>query len=215
MISIRPTVPAAATIPCARWPLPEKKKKKSPESVRWRATPSIYVDRAVRPRLEAPPPIPCSHGAHRGGADALLSLRALRGLLLVLSGFALQLLLPFSADATSAAENAPRREKRKGKGKGKGKGEVIGARSVRDWEAKARRGMAIRRLGRVEEEEEERSKREFAVFTTERGDKLFTQSWTPLIVPTKYTCLFVFLLNHHLKMLEEEVSICYLQAKHV
>lgn len=57
--------------------------------------------------------------------------------------------------------------------------------------------MAIRRL-RLEEDGDERlSKREFSLFTTARGDVLFTQSWTPVSVQTKALIVLMHGLNEH------------------
>ncbi|KAL6655630.1 hypothetical protein ACP70R_006456 [Stipagrostis hirtigluma subsp. patula] len=59
--------------------------------------------------------------------------------------------------------------------------EEMGRRSAVEMDAAVRRELAIRRL--QEEAEGEagagRSRRDFAVFETARGDALFTQSWTP------------------------------------
>lgn len=59
--------------------------------------------------------------------------------------------------------------------------EELGRMSVVEMDAAVRRELAIRRL-REEVEAEAgtgRSRRDFAVFETARGEALFTQSWTP------------------------------------
>lgn len=74
---------------------------------------------------------------------------------------------------------------------GEGEGERRWWRGAEEMDAAVRRELAIRRL---QEEAEEagtgRSRREFAVFETARGDTLFTQSWTPAAAdPVRYSHL--------------------------
>jgi acylglycerol lipase len=62
-------------------------------------------------------------------------------------------------------------------------------RGAEEMDTAVRREIAIQRL---QEEAEEagagRSRREFAVFETARGDTLFTQSWTPAAAdPPRYS----------------------------
>jgi hypothetical protein len=64
-------------------------------------------------------------------------------------------------------------------------------RGAEEMDTAVRREIAIQRL---QEEAEEagagRSRREFAVFETARGDTLFTQSWTPAAAdPPRYSHL--------------------------
>ncbi|KAL6846611.1 hypothetical protein ACP4OV_024059 [Aristida adscensionis] len=80
---------------------------------------------------------------------------------------------PASEMAAAAAEGGEEEEE----------GEEVGRRSAVEMDAAVRRELAIRRLQEEAEADAEagrgRSRRDFAVFETARGDALFTQSWTP------------------------------------
>lgn len=151
------------------------------------------MDSAIKPAAIAPPrPLILTSGVswRVNGLLSLVVLRALRSLLLLLNGFILLLLLPFRRRmvVVSPAEGVSGGRKATGRGGAMVVRVPAGVvpRRPRDFqEAAARRGMAIHRIG-VEEEEGRRSKREFALFATARGDTLFTQSWAPVSVQTKY-----------------------------
>ncbi|XP_008789243.2 monoacylglycerol lipase-like [Phoenix dactylifera] len=191
-----------------------KVRSRSSESQRRRS--SIEMDPAIKPAaIAAPRPLVLT-SRPSGRVNALLSLvslRALRSLLLLLNGFILLLLLPFRRRTVvvSAAEG----EEAEGvRGARKGAGRRGGAMVVRvptgmvprrprdfqEGEAEARRAMAIRRM-RVEKEEEEedgrRSERACELFATARGDTLFTQSWAPVSVQTKGLVVLLHGLNEH------------------
>ncbi|XP_062200061.1 uncharacterized protein LOC133902480 [Phragmites australis] len=74
--------------------------------------------------------------------------------------------LPPASEMASAAAAAEEEEER-------------GRMRAVEMDAAVRRELAIRRLREEAEAEEGRSRRDFAVFETARGDALFTQSWTP------------------------------------
>lgn len=58
-------------------------------------------------------------------------------------------------------------------------------RRPRELDAVVRRAMAIKRIRVEAEGDDEKNVRDFSIFTTERGDTLFTQSWTSVAVRTK------------------------------
>ncbi|XP_072978034.1 uncharacterized protein [Typha angustifolia] len=187
MICIGATAYPAARFPTHHRYSPEKKKFPARTSSLSRL--SLRMDRAMRPAF-ASQPLVLTSGAS-GRVSALLSLRALRGLLLLLYGFLLLLLHPFQRRSLVVAAE------------GKVMVRVpaaVATRRRRDHEAAARRAMAIRRLGEEEEEEGEeegKSKREFGLFETARGDTLFTQSWTPISTPIKGLVVLLHGLNEH------------------
>ncbi|RRT63497.1 hypothetical protein B296_00037817 [Ensete ventricosum] len=129
-----------------------------------------------------------------GRVTALLSLRVLRGLLLLLQAAALLLLLPFRwrPRLVSAAERsapAPADGRPEGSRKGGHGGVVVRVpaamvpRRQREHDASWRRALAVRRV--VEAMKEGQPGRDFSLFTTARGDTLFTQSWTPVNLKTR------------------------------
>ncbi|KAJ6800839.1 uncharacterized protein M6B38_202250 [Iris pallida] len=144
-------------------------------------------------------PLILSSGAS-GRATVLFSLRALRSLLLLFNSFLLLLLFPFRRRTMEVSERSEKSERSEEEKSPSVVVRVPAAmvRREREGEVAARRGMAIRRLGTKEEEDEERrTKREFCIFSTPRGDTLFTQSWTPLAVQTKGLVVLMHGLNEH------------------
>lgn len=144
-----------------------------------------------------------------GRVTALLSVQVLRSLLHLLQAVLLMILLPFRrrsivVTAAQGADGAGPSGDGKREGGSSGAAKVVVRvpagmvpRRPRDGEVAARRAMAIRRL-RLEEDGDERlSKREFSLFTTARGDVLFTQSWTPVSVQTKALIVLMHGLNEH------------------
>ncbi|KAG1358783.1 monoglyceride lipase [Cocos nucifera] len=170
------------------------------------------MDSTIKAATIAPPRPLIRTSGTSGPVNALLSLvslRALRSLLLLLNGFILLLLLPFRrrtvmVSAVEGEEVEGVSGARKGTGRGGATVVRVPAgmvpRRPRDFhEAAARRGMAIRRMGVEKEEEDEgrRSEREFALFATARGDTLFTRSWAPVSVQTKGLVVLLHGLNEH------------------
>ncbi|WOL02608.1 monoglyceride lipase-like [Canna indica] len=150
--------------------------------------------------MMAEPPILTSGAS--GRVTALLSLLALRGflLLLLLRAFVLLLLLPFrwrSASTVAAAEGRADASK-KGGGHGGVMVRVPAAmvpRRQREQETAARRALAVERV--KEAREQGQHGRSFSLFTTARGDTLFTQSWTPLNMKTRGLVVVMHGLNEH------------------
>ncbi|XP_039127691.1 monoacylglycerol lipase-like [Dioscorea cayenensis subsp. rotundata] len=146
-------------------------------------------------------PLMLTSGAS-GRVNALLSLRVLRSLLLLLNSLILFLLLPFRRRArfVAAAERPSSGvgEDKKGAVVVRVPAGMVARRRGSEGEAAVRRAMAIRRVGvREEKGEEKRSKREFAMFSTARGDSLFTQSWTPVVKATRGLVVLMHGLNEH------------------
>ncbi|CAL9762805.1 unnamed protein product [Musa acuminata subsp. burmannicoides] len=155
------------------------------------------VMRAERPMLTS--------GAS-GRVAALLSVRVLRGLLLLLQAAALLLLLPFrwrpllvstaERSAPAPADGRPEASRKGGHG-----GVVVRVpaamvpRRQREHDASWRRALAVRRV--VEAMKEGQLGRDFSLFTTARGDTLFTQSWTPVNLKTRGLVVLLHGLNEH------------------
>lgn len=74
---------------------------------------------------------------------------------------------------------------------------VMVPRRSRESEEAVRRAMSIRRIGVSEEGDDGRSFRDFALFSTSRGDTLFTQSWTSVSIRTKGILVLLHGLNEH------------------
>ncbi|KAL3512485.1 hypothetical protein ACH5RR_025202 [Cinchona calisaya] len=159
-------------------------------------------------------PVMLTSGAS-GRINALLSLRAWKSLLMVITAFVLLLFLPFRRRRMASPASVSQGGGGSGSGSGNGKEEKQGekkggvpvvrvpaamvprksAAATVDKEVAERRALAIKR---VLEDDDKRSVREFDLFGTSRGDTLFTQSWTPP-VDTKVRGLVVLLhgLNEH------------------
>ncbi|WOL20143.1 hypothetical protein Cni_G28945 [Canna indica] len=117
-----------------------------------------------------------------GRVLAVLSLLALRGVLLLLNGFLLLLLLPFQRRTAPVPVEAEEEENG-----GRGKAVV------------ARRVLAIEKVREVSAEEDEvgGSVREFAMFQTARGEALFTRSWTHRSLQPRGLVVILHGLNEH------------------
>lgn len=59
-----------------------------------------------------------------------------------------------------------------------------GGGGVLEQEVMARRSLAIRRV--LQDDRDQKIKRDFSLFATSRGDALFTQSWTPISVNVRF-----------------------------
>ncbi|KAL4296071.1 hypothetical protein GQ457_12G007830 [Hibiscus cannabinus] len=153
---------------------------------------------------------PLTSGAS-GRINALFSLRALRSLLLLLNAVVLFLILPFRgtrrASAIGSGEKVGKEEKQESRWKGSSSSSSAGvvrvpvamlphrrAAAVVDQEAAARRSLAIQR---VVQDEDDQTVREFSLFTSARGDTLFTQSWTPVSVIVRGVVVLLHGLNEH------------------
>ncbi|KAK8692656.1 hypothetical protein V6N13_070263 [Hibiscus sabdariffa] len=149
---------------------------------------------------------PFTSGAS-GRLTALFSLRALRSLLLLLNAVVLLLLLPFRGQrrvsASVSGEKVGKDEKQECGRKGWAATVVRVPSAMFHWrnvavavdhEAAARRSQAIRR---VFQDDDDDTVREFSLFSTARGDTLFTQSWTPISVKVRGLVVLLHGLNEH------------------
>ncbi|TYH03260.1 hypothetical protein ES288_A09G206100v1 [Gossypium darwinii] len=151
---------------------------------------------------------PLTSGAS-GRINALFSLRALRSLLLLLNAVVLFLLLPFRgqrrASAICSGEEVGKDEKQDCRRKGSSSSSAVmrvpaamvlrrSAAVILDQEAAARRSLAIQR---VVEDDDNGTVREFSLFTSARGETLFTQSWTPVSVVVRGVVVLLHGLNEH------------------
>ncbi|KAK8952252.1 hypothetical protein KSP39_PZI004631 [Platanthera zijinensis] len=203
MICIEASVPATK-IPC-RLLRDRKRRKLEHSSVRVSTLSAKREAGGARTTVGKPLPMMLTSGA-TGRVRALFSLRSLRSLLLLLNGILLLLLLPFRRRAivVSAEEklDASGLAGRRG-GDEKRESVLVRVPSVRvsrrssEMESAARRAMSIRRIGTKAEGDADRSVRDFALFSTARGDTLFTQSWTSVFVPTKGLVVLLHGLNEH------------------
>ncbi|XVE63955.1 hypothetical protein DITRI_Ditri07aG0062100 [Diplodiscus trichospermus] len=149
---------------------------------------------------------PFTSGAS-GRINALFSLRALRSLLMLLNAVVLLLLLPFRGKRRSSAihsgEKVGKDEKQESGRKGSAAPLVRVPAAMVPWrsaalavdqEAAARRSLAIRR---VVQDEDDVTLTEFLLFSSARGDTLFTQSWTPISVKVRGLVVLLHGLNEH------------------
>nr|XP_029123772.1 uncharacterized protein LOC105056382 isoform X5 [Elaeis guineensis] len=152
------------------------------------------MDPAVKPSSMAEA-VMLTSGAS-GRVNALLSLRFLRRLLLLLNAVLLFVLFPFRwrPGLPPCPGPAARDDRREGSRKS-GAGAVVVRvpaamvpRRQREQEAAARRAAAVRRV--LAAREEGRRGRDFSLFVTARGETLFTQSWAPDTVKTRFRNLF-------------------------
>lgn len=139
-----------------------------------------------------------------GLINALLSVRALRSLVVLVGALVLLLLVPFRGRRGSV--DRPKDDKHEVTHASIRKVPVVrvpatvpwrcGAAVAVDQDVAARRALAI---GRVVQEGGggEKSVREFSLLTTLRGDTLFTQSWTPLRVKIRGLIVLMHGLNEH------------------
>ncbi|KAL3835384.1 hypothetical protein ACJIZ3_010120 [Penstemon smallii] len=140
-----------------------------------------------------------------GRINALLSLRVLRSLWLLINAFFLVFLLPFRGRRRCVADTAE-----KGCGKEENSkpssGKVVRVPAAMvprktvaaavDKEVAARRALAVKR---VEEDggDDKDTVREFSLFTSSRGDTIFTQSWSPVNVQVRGMVVLLHGLNEH------------------
>ncbi|KAK7270668.1 hypothetical protein RJT34_25987 [Clitoria ternatea] len=152
--------------------------------------------------------------------SALLSLRALKSLLMLIYAVVMLLLLPFRGRKKVSSTEKPGSSGGGSGGGGKDerlqqecchrKGAVVrvlakmvpwksGAAAVAmkavDQAAVARRELAIKRV--VEDDDDKRCVREYFLLRTTRGDTIFTQSWTPASVKIRGLVLLMHGLNEH------------------
>ncbi|XVF09400.1 hypothetical protein REPUB_Repub07fG0089200 [Reevesia pubescens] len=150
---------------------------------------------------------PLTSGAS-GCINALFSLRALRSLLLLLNAVFLLLLFPFRgqkrASAINSGEKVGKDEKQESGRKGSASTVVRVPMAMVPWRsatvavdqeaAAARRSLAIRR---VVQDDDDVTVRKFSLFSSARGDTLFTQSWTPISVKVRGLVVILHGLNEH------------------
>ncbi|OVA05736.1 Alpha/beta hydrolase fold-1 [Macleaya cordata] len=149
-----------------------------------------------------------------GRVNALLSLRALKRLVMLINAIILFLLVPFkvrkqrcssSASSMAAMVEKPKDEKqemiichRKAQVQ-RVSSPVSHRRSINmavldDHDVVTRRTLSIKR---VTQDDDSRSVREFFLFVTSRGETLFTQSWTPVSIKIKGLVVLLHGLNEH------------------
>ncbi|XP_022924153.1 uncharacterized protein LOC111431680 [Cucurbita moschata] len=158
-----------------------------------------------------------------GRINALLSMRALKSLIMLVNAFVLLLLVPFrgrkraQSMALSVAEK-PRDEKQERKcATVRVPATIVSWKSSSsssssssnnngncssptpdavDQEVAVRRALAIRRV--VEDKDRcESSMREFLLFQSPRGNMIFTQSWTPVSLKIRGLVVLLHGLNEH------------------
>ncbi|XP_030517126.2 monoglyceride lipase [Rhodamnia argentea] len=146
-----------------------------------------------------------------GRINALFSLRAMTSLLMLIRAFVLMLLMPFRGrkrvvlvSGNGAEKSKDERSESNGASNRK-VGPVVRvpatalqwrrtASSSVEQEVAARRAMAKKR---VAQDDDETVVREFSIFTTPRGDALFTQSWRPVNVKIRGLVILLHGLNEH------------------
>ncbi|KAL5995509.1 hypothetical protein ACLOJK_025571 [Asimina triloba] len=185
----------------------EKKNKGRRRRTRIESRPSVRFEmepKAAAIVADVPHPLILTSGAS-GRVNALLSLRALKALVMLLYGFLLFVFLPFrrqqkrcfssvGGEKEKAKEEKQEAGARKGSAgvwvqaamvsrRSSGSGSGSGAGAAADLEVAVRRAMAIKRVG---QDRDERTVREFALFPTARGETMFTQSWTPATGEVRY-----------------------------
>ncbi|XP_077236209.1 uncharacterized protein LOC143877834 isoform X2 [Tasmannia lanceolata] len=127
-----------------------------------------------------------------GRVNALLSLRALKSLFILLNGFLLLLLFPFRRQKRYISGRMEKLNDEKPEISHRKAGPVLRVQAAMvlrsnavvavDQDVAVRRALAI---GRVKQDTDGNSVREFSVFVTERGETLFVQSWTPVSVKVR------------------------------
>ncbi|KAL6497291.1 hypothetical protein OROGR_029220 [Orobanche gracilis] len=147
-----------------------------------------------------------------GRINALLSLYALRSVWRLISAFLLILSLPFRGRRRCMAVGSAPESAEKGGGKEDRlpgtTGKVVRvpaamvprktAAAAVDKDVAARRAIAIRRVVEGSRDQNDNDTvRDFWLFTTSRGDTIFTQSWTPVKVQVRGVLLLLHGLNEH------------------
>ncbi|GFP85753.1 caffeoylshikimate esterase [Phtheirospermum japonicum] len=147
-----------------------------------------------------------------GRISALFSLYALRSVWRLIGAFFLILTLPFRGRRRCMAAGVALESTEKGGGKedkfSATTGKVVrvpaamvprkSAAAAVDKDVTARRAMAIRRVvGGNGDEDDRDTVREFSLFTSSRGDTIFTQSWTPVKVQVRGLVVILHGLNEH------------------
>ncbi|KAG0475822.1 hypothetical protein HPP92_012663 [Vanilla planifolia] len=151
-------------------------------------------------------PVMLTWGAS-GRVWALFLIRVLSSFLLLLSGIMLLLLLPFrrrtivvateEKQGTATVTGARRGAEEKREGMLVRVPAAMVHRRARELDVAARRVMAIRRVRGEEQGEVGSCQRDLALFSTERGDTLFTQSWSSVSVRTEGLVVLMHGLNEH------------------
>ncbi|XP_042481633.1 monoacylglycerol lipase-like [Macadamia integrifolia] len=141
-----------------------------------------------------------------GRANALLSLRVLKSLVMLINAFVMLLLVPFRGRRRCvmvSAEKWPKDEKQEISSLRKTTvvrlpATMVPRRSnsavLAEQEVAARRALAIRR---ATQDKDSTSDKEIFLFVTSRGETLFTQMWTPVLINIKGIAIILHGLNEH------------------
>lgn len=134
-----------------------------------------------------------------GRVNALISLRAWRSFLTLINAFLLILLFPFRGRRKSPVTPPVSPDK---SSHNKGLPAVRVPTNIVPWkscstEVAARRALAIRRVTHDSAASQGESAREFCLFSTPRGETLFTQTWTPVLTKTRGLVVLLHGLNEH------------------
>uniref|UniRef100_A0A7N0V7K2 Serine aminopeptidase S33 domain-containing protein n=1 Tax=Kalanchoe fedtschenkoi TaxID=63787 RepID=A0A7N0V7K2_KALFE len=150
-------------------------------------------------------PLMLTSGAS-GRISALLSLNALRSFIMLATALLMLLAAPFRARRRppSISSSAPNKDDacaarkvvvRVPAKRFPWRNPAAAAVSV-DHEVAVRRAMAVRRVVQ-DQDEAGTTAREFSFFSADRGDLLFTQSWTPISIPIRGVVVVLHGLNEH------------------
>ncbi|KAJ4972753.1 hypothetical protein NE237_005927 [Protea cynaroides] len=141
-----------------------------------------------------------------GRVNALLSLRVLKGLVMLINAFVMLLLVPFRGRRRCVmvlAEKSPKDEKLEISSLWKTTvlrvpATMVPRRSnssaMANQEVAERRALAVRR---ATQDDDSDSVREIFFFVTSRGETLFTQTWTPVSIKIKGVAVILHGLNEH------------------
>lgn len=126
-----------------------------------------------------------------GRVNALLSVRAWRAVVRVLTTVFLLMLRVFGYPKRAASEKVA---EEKQTSVVRLPAAIVPRRVTMDQEVAVRRALAIRR---VREDKDHRSARDYSLFVTPRGATLFTQTWTPFSKDIRAVLVLLHGLNEH------------------
>lgn len=170
----------------------------------------ILVVMEPRQGASSPSTLMLTSGAS-GRISALFSLHALKSLLLLIRAVVLLLLMPFRGRkrvvlvSANAAERSKDERSESSGGSNRKVGPVVrvpatalpwrrAASSLVEQEVAARRALAKKR---VVQDGDETVVRDYSIFTSARGDALFTQSWRPVNGENRGLVILLHGLNEH------------------
>ncbi|KAM7475281.1 hypothetical protein LguiB_022524 [Lonicera macranthoides] len=141
-----------------------------------------------------------------GRINALLSIQALRSLLVLIQAFVLLLISPFRGGQRKGPLPLSKEDVKRDGGGSYRKVAVLrvpvvpwrssaSAAALVDQEVATRRSLAISRV--MQEYDDDESVREFSLFATSRGDTIFTQSWMPVSNKVRGLVVILHGLNEH------------------